>query len=114
MKIDRACIEKLRAYQAPPPLVATIMVALMVLLRRSEFNHYIISGGQQQRHHEKKSDGSFSDYTYSRTGSCKSRRNAEPSGGGGGKNQPSHLGECFVFSLLSLLYSFFRDYNFSL
>jgi len=90
VKIDRSCIEKLRAYQAPPPLVATIMVSLMILLRRPEFAHYVTSA----QRNEKKSDGSFTDYTYSRTGSAKSRRNAD-------QKTPNHLGkindQCVIY-----------------
>lgn len=74
-KIDRGTIERLRAFQNPPPMVGMTMVMLMVLIGRPEFASYIVSS---QSKNEKKYDTySYSDEA-SRISSATSRRKREP------------------------------------
>ena len=72
-KIERGCIERLRAYQQPPPLVGTVMVMVMVLLGRKEFASYV-----QKTSSEKQQDNSTTyDDSASRISSAKSRKPKE-------------------------------------
>ena len=72
-KIDRGTIERLRAFQNPPPMVGMTMVMLMVLIGRPEFSHIVTS--------QAKVDRKYDSYSYSdeasRISSATSKRRRE-------------------------------------
>ena len=52
-KIERGTIERLRAFQNPPPMVGMTMVMLMILIGRPEFASYVVpSQSKVDRKHE--------------------------------------------------------------
>ena len=60
-KIDRGTIERLRAFQNPPPMVGMTMVMLMILIGRPEFASLLHSS--LQRAERKTESRSYSDET---------------------------------------------------
>eukprot|EP00794_Sanderia_malayensis_P000407 gene407-1042_t len=74
-RVDRGCIERLRAFQNPTPMVGMTMVMLMILIGRPEFASYVASSQGREREKRTGEGGSmsFSDEA-SRISSATSRR----------------------------------------
>jgi len=70
VKIDRGCIERLRAFQSPPSLVGTVMVMVMILIGRAEFANYVMKK-------EKKVGSSLSVYSRSSSSTRSKKSNAK-------------------------------------
>ena len=84
-KIDRGTIERLRAFQNPPPMVGMTMVMLMILLGRPEFASYVVHAPSKA---ERKQEAvSYSDEA-SRISSATSRRKRDQPN----KHMYQHLG----------------------
>ena len=94
-KIDRGTIERLRAFQNPPPMVGMTMVMLMVLIGRPEFSHIVTTQAKADRKYE---SYSYSDEA-SRISSATSKRRREQTN----KFLYQQMGNGFIFVTAFLL-----------